>query len=113
MNRCGWCGQEIFGEPEFSGGIASMSFGDSFGREFEVITETPLDFCCEGCKWAFELDLHRIIGMTGKEAREHIRAEHKLSPGKPGGKQSKECWDRSAKIASAVFSMFTGFKETS
>lgn len=98
MERCGWCGKDIVGEAvlPYEQSPLTWSNGDV------EIEETPgfkVGFCCEGCAWAFGIEEHHLWGMHGKEVRRHLIDEHGLTPGKPAGKQSKECWDRFAEIA--------------
>ena len=109
--NCGWCGQDINGEP-FSSTEVSGVMGGSFcggGRWKDEVQLTPgysVAFCCRGCEWAFQVDKHRLLGMTGKQAREHLKKVHLISPGHPGGKQSLECFNQSKEIARVIFSLF-------
>lgn len=104
--NCSWCGAKITGEAVMSGEIYHYTFGGS-GESEPIINE--IGFCCDGCAWAWEIEEHRIMGLMGKAAREHLINEHGLKhpPGSPAGKQSKECFDDFAgeveKILSIIY----------
>ena len=107
LEKCGWCGADLNGQGiqryETHGLVTNID-------DIEVETDGYFvaEFCCEGCAWCFGLDIHKIWGMSGKEAREHLVKVHGLVAGKPNGKQSLECWSRSARIAKAVYRFMTG-----
>jgi len=81
--------------------------GSSDGNEFEASEGISVSFCSEGCAWAFGLESHSLYGMSGKEARKHLVDEHGLTPGKPAGKMSQECFERFQRIAEVL----SGFVE--
>jgi len=69
-----------------------------------------IGFCCDGCVWAFDVEIHRLYGMTGgKELRSHLIDEHGLAhpPGKPRGVMSPKCFARFKSIADALVKAFT------
>jgi len=73
--------------------------------EFEASEGFSVSFCSEGCGWAYGIESHSIYGMSGKVARRHLIDEHGLTPGKPAGKMSGECFERFQGIAE----VFSGF----
>lgn len=107
MSVCGYCGCVIFGECVMPVEQTPIIVGSSDGTEFEASEGFSVSFCSEGCAWAFGIESHSLYGMTGKVARRHLIDEHGLTPGKPTGKMSQECFERFKKIAE----VFSGFAE--
>jgi len=98
---CSWCGKQIDGEPVDSFTSGAFTWGDG-EVEIEIVPGYEAVFCCAGCSWAFSLDKHKILGMSGKDAREHLIKVHEIKPGRPGGKQSRDCFVQSKEIAEAI-----------
>lgn len=92
MSKCGWCGNEINGEPAstIEKGAIVMGNGEN---EVELMPGYVADFCCNGCAWAFLSETHRLIGLSGKELRNHLIDMHGLShpPGKHAGIMRDDC----------------------
>ena len=107
MNVCGYCGCVVIGEGVMPVEQSPVMVGSSDGSELEASEGFSVSFCSEGCAWAFGLESYRLYGMTGKVARQHLIDEHGLSPGKPAGKMSQECFERFQKMAE----VFSGFIE--
>ena len=107
MNVCGYCGGVIVGEGVMPVEQSPVVVGGIDGNEFEASEGFSVSFCCEGCAWAFGIESHSLYGMSGKVARRHLIDEHGLTPGKPVGKMSQECFERFQKIAE----VFSGFAE--
>ena len=107
MNVCGYCGSVIIGEGIMPIEQTPIIVGSSDGNEFEASEGFAVSFCSEGCAWAFGIESHSLYGMSGKVARRHLIDEHGLTPGKPAGKMSSECFERFQKIAE----VFLGFIE--
>lgn len=103
---CSWCGKEMVGEPFSWSSRGAMTWGDG-DVEVEMVPGYEAVFCSGGCEWAFELDKHRLLGMEPKDARRHLIKVHEISPGKPAGKQSRECWNQSAEIAKVMYRLMT------
>lgn len=106
MNVCGYCGC-VVGEGVMPVEQTPIIVGSSDGSEFEASEGFYVSFCSEGCAWAFGIESHSLYGMSGKVARRHLIDEHGLSPGKPAGKMSQECFERFKKVAE----VFLGFAE--
>ncbi len=105
MDKCGWCGHEIKGEPVSSYTEGSLSWGNDVTED--IWNGFSVDLCCYGCAWAFGVEIHRLYGMTdGKELRSHLIEEHGLPhpPGKPGGVMSSDCMV--ADMARSLTSLF-------
>jgi hypothetical protein len=92
VGSCGWCGKLINGEPAstIEGGAIVMNDGE---KEFELMPAYQADFCCSGCAWAFSAENHRLMGLSGKDLRNHLIDMHGLSypPGKPAGVMRDDC----------------------
>jgi len=109
--NCSWCGKAIEGKAFSRSSYGPLTWGNG-DVEVELVPGNEAVFCCAGCEWAYELDFHRLLGMNGKEAREHLLKVHEISSGKPGGRQCRESWNRSAEVAKVMLRMWTG-KEVS
>ena len=107
MSKCGFCGRDVVGEGVLPIEEGPVIMGSSDGGEYEVGSSQSVSFCCEGCAWAYGLESHTCFyGMTGKEARQHLIAEHGLSPGKPAAKMSRQCFEMFSEKAE----MFSNFR---
>lgn len=102
MNVCGYCGCVIIGEGVMLIEQTPIVVGSSDGTEVEASEDFSVSFCCEGCAWAFGIESHSLYGMSGKVARWHLIDEHGLTPGKPAGKMSQECFERFQRIAEVL-----------
>lgn len=107
MNVCGYCGCELIGEGVEPVEVSPIIVGGSEGSESEASEGFSVSFCCGGCAWVFGIESHSLYGMGGKVARRHLIDEHGLTPGKPAGKMSRECFGRFKGIAE----VFAGFIE--
>ena len=92
MSKCGWCGNVIPGEPILTIEESAMVMFDS-ETEVEIMPGYIADFCCHGCAWAFLVEYHRMMGLSGKEIRSHLIDVHELvyPPGKPAGGMRRDC----------------------
>lgn len=87
---CSWCDRPIFGELVAPGIQYLGEFGS--GEKPEIL-KANVGFCCNGCAWAWWIESHRLFGVTGNEAREHLIKEHGLvHPPGVAGKQSVHCF---------------------
>jgi hypothetical protein len=107
MVICSWCGKECEEDARLRFEAGAFTWGDG-DVEVEVVPGYEASFCCDGCMWAFELDKHRLIGMSAKEAREHLMEVHEICPGKAAGGQSRECFHQSAEMAKVMYKIMTG-----
>ena len=91
MSKCGWCGKVITGEPVLTIGI--VPFISDSESEDVLMPGHIVDFCCHGCAWAFSVETHRLMGLSGKDLRTHLIAVHGFShpPGKPAGGMRRDC----------------------
>ncbi len=91
MSKCGWCGKVITGEPVLTIGI--VPFMSDGGSEYVLMPGHIVDFCCHGCVWTFLVETHRLMGLSGKDIRNHLIDVHGLSypPGKPAGGMRRDC----------------------
>ena len=108
MSNCGWCGKVITGEPVMSaGGSAIFMWGNA--NEVELMPDYLVNFCCNGCAWAFAAETHRLMGLSGKELRNHLINEHGFSypPGKPAGGMRRDCIV--VEMADSLVSVFNKF----
>ena len=65
VTLCSWCGKYLTGQPVATGkGIYS-----TWGTEKPIIVEYEVGFCCHGCAWAWGIKEHKMMGITGDEAR--------------------------------------------
>lgn len=108
MNKCGYCGIEFEGEGVDPIEQGPIVVGGSDGDETEVSGWFKASFCSGGCAWAYGIESHSLYSMTGKDARKHLVKVHGLSPGKPAGRISKECFDRFIEIANVFGSFMEG-----
>jgi len=108
MKQCGYCGCAIIGEGVCPVEVMPMVVGSSEGDDHEIGFRYSLVFCCEGCAWAFELESHSLLGMTGKEARKHLIDMHELIPGKPAGKMCVRCSDMLCEQAKTLSGFLSG-----
>ena len=77
--RCTWCGKEIMGEVVALGREGELVYFD--GEEETVLEpEREIGFCSGACAWRYGIERHKAMGMSGKEAREHLIEEHGLKP---------------------------------
>lgn len=92
MRKCGWCGKEITGEPAMSGGESALIMWSN-DKEVELMPDYTVDFCCNGCAWAFAAENHRLYGLSGKDLRTHLIEVHGFNypPGKPAGGMRRDC----------------------
>lgn len=92
MNECGWCGKAIKGVPVLTIKNSPMVYSDG-ETEVELMPGYEVIFCCHGCFWAFSVEVHHLIGLSGKDLRNHIISEHglKYPPGKPAGVMRRDC----------------------
>jgi len=99
--KCSWCGVDIIGEVVAPGHVIRVTFGIG-ADDNEVDIETG--FCCNGCAWAWGIESHGLMGITGKEARLHLIEAHGLKhpPGLPAGRQSSECFEQFAREAEDI-----------
>jgi hypothetical protein len=91
--KCGWCGKEIKGEL-IKMDIDMRTIGTSYDEEgVELLPSSELGFCCNGCAWAFGVEVYRMIGMPVKHIRNHLIEKYKLvhPPGKPAGAMRHDC----------------------
>ena len=104
MNECGWCGKVINGEPVLSIAISGMIMND--GETEDEMPGYIADFCCHGCAWAFSVEYHRLIGLSGKDLRNHLIEAHGLvhPPGKPAG--GMRCGCQVVGMAHSLASLF-------
>jgi len=92
MNECGWCGKVMVDEPVLIINNPAMVMGAS-NTEVELMPACEIAFCCHGCAWAFSVETHRLMGLSGKDLRNHLRNVHGFShsPGKPAGGMRNDC----------------------
>ena len=92
MIKCGWCGKVITGVPVLTIEESAMVMYDG-DTEVELMPEYEVEFCCHGCAWAFSVEVHRLMGLSGKDLRNHLIEMHKFSypPGKPAGGMRRDC----------------------
>jgi len=92
MNKCGWCGKVIAGEPILTI-VNSAMIATKGEKEWELMSGYTVDFCCHGCAWAFSAEIHRLMGLSGKELRNHLVEAHCFDhpPGKPAGGMRQDC----------------------
>jgi len=92
MSKCGWCGNVITGEPILTIEESAMIMYDG-EAEVEIMPGYIADFCCHGCIWRFSVENHRLMGLSGKDLRNHLIDVHGLShpPGKPAGGMRRDC----------------------
>lgn len=51
------------------------------GNSEEVVApEREIGFCSNNCAWRYGIESHKVMGMSGKEARKHLIEEHGLKP---------------------------------
>ncbi len=105
MTKCGWCGKEITSESILSIEESAMIMFD--GEKEVEIPGYVADFCCHGCAWAFSAETHRMMGLSGKDLRNHLIEVHGFShpPGKPAGGMRRDCVVVS--LAESLASMFS------
>ena len=108
MSKCGWCGKVIVGEPILIINNPAMVMGAG-DNEVEVMPAYEVAFCCHGCDWAFSVETHRLIGLSGKDIRRHLINAHGFSypPGKPAGGMRDDCI--LMKMAESLASVFASF----
>jgi hypothetical protein len=101
MSDCGWCGKVITGEY-LSIEISSMTM--NVGETENEMPGYIAEFCCHGCAWAFSVEYHRLISLSGKDLRTHLIEVHGLihPPGKPAGGMRRDClvMDMAKRLAS-------------
>ncbi len=92
MSKCGWCGKVINGEPIMSIQEACLFISDA-NTIVEIIPEYGAYFCCNGCAWAFSVEVHRLMGFSSKDLRTHLISMHGFSypPGKTAGGMRRDC----------------------
>lgn len=105
MSKCGWCGNMITGEPILTIEESAMVMYDG-DSEVELMPGYVVDFCCHGCAWAFSAEIHRMMGLSGKNLRNHLIDVHGFNhpPDKPGGGMTHDCMV--VDIANNLASMF-------
>ena len=105
MSKCGWCGKVIAGEPVLTTENSTMVMSDG-NNEVELMPGYIADFCCNGCAWAFSVETHRLIGLSGKDLRSHLINVHGFShpPGKPASGMRRDCLV--VDMANSLASMF-------
>ena len=108
MGVCGYCGGIVIGEGVEPVEEMPIVVGSSDGSESEASEGYSTSFCCEGCAWAFGVESHHLYGMVGKVARQHLVDEHGLTPGKPAGRMSRECFERFGKVAEVLLAFSEG-----
>ncbi|MFW9877461.1 MAG: hypothetical protein ACFFG0_30615 [Candidatus Thorarchaeota archaeon] len=92
MSDCGWCGQEIKGISKMIITIPTIVTANG-KNEVEPMPGYEVKFCCHGCAWAFSAEIHRLMGLSGKDLRNHLIGEHglKYPHGKPAGVMRRDC----------------------
>lgn len=92
MSKCGWCGNVITGEPILTIEESAIVMYDG-ANEAELMPDYVADFCCNGCAWAFSAETHRLIGLSGKDLRNHLIEVHGFNhpPGKPASGMRRDC----------------------
>lgn len=109
MNNCGWCGRVIVGEGVSPVERSPVIVGKG-EIERAVVPELSCGFCCDGCAWAFEAEVHLWYGLGGTDLREHLVNEHGLvhPPGAPGGSMSIACCVYMTQLAESVITFIEG-----
>lgn len=92
MSKCGWCGNIITGVPILTIEESAIVMYDG-ETEVELMPNYVADFCCNGCVWAFSTETHRLMGLSGKDLRNHLIDVHGFNhpPGKPAGGMRHNC----------------------
>lgn len=92
MSGCGWCGKGINGEPVLTIKCTDMVMYKG-EKEVVLMPSYVADFCCHGCAWAFSAETHRLMGLSGKDLRNHLIDIHGFNypPGKPAGSMRRDC----------------------
>ena len=69
-----------------------MVMGDG-EKEVELMHGYVADFYCHGCAWAFSAETHRLMGLSGKDLRNHLIELHgfRHPPDKPTGGMRHDC----------------------
>ena len=92
MSGCDWCGKVITGESVDTIRTSAIFVNDS-KKEAELMLGYVAYFCSHGCTWAFCIETHRLLGLSGKDLRKHLIDIHGLvhPPGKAGGGMRPDC----------------------
>ena len=90
MNKCDWCGKVITSEAVKTMGL-SASFISEANEQMEVMSGYIAIFCCDGCAWAFSVEVLRLCGLSGKQLRRQLIDFDGLAPGKAAGGMRHDC----------------------
>jgi len=77
-----YCRMPINGTPPVSEGEGELVYWEG-DKETILEPARELNFCSNRCAWQYRMSTHKQMGMTGKQAREHLIEFHGLTePGK-------------------------------
>lgn len=98
IKNCSWCGALIIGEPVAPG----RGYYAEFNGHLECIVSYEVAFCSGGCAWRWGIESHKLVGVIGKAARQHLIDRHGLTAGVPAGRQCRECRNHFTREAEAI-----------